>query len=106
MSLFDDRESAFENKYAHEQETEFKAAVKRNKLLGLWAAEKFGLSEVAADVYANALVELFVERPNNEALVNKIHEDLTAEGISVGHTEVRAKWAELLPVAREKVFNN
>ena len=66
MTTFDDREKAFEAKYALDQEQEFKAIARRNRMLGLWAAEKMGLSSESADQYAAAVVRADFEQPGDE----------------------------------------
>ena len=67
MTTFDEREKGFESKFAHDQELEFKAVARRNKLFGLWAAERMGLSQDGADQYAQAVVRSDFEPPGSHA---------------------------------------
>ncbi|HAJ02148.1 MAG TPA: DUF1476 domain-containing protein, partial [Brevundimonas sp.] len=75
MTTFDDREKGFESKYALDQEQEFKVMARRNKLLGLWAAEKMGLSAESAEQYAAAVVRADFEQPSEEDVFRKIAGD-------------------------------
>jgi len=103
MTTFDDREKGFETKYALDQEQEFKAVARRNKLLGLWAAEKMGLSADSADQYASAVVKADFEQPGEEDVYRKIHQDLEGAGIEASEGEIRRKMDELSSVAREQI---
>jgi hypothetical protein len=103
MTTFDDREKAFEAKYALDQEQEFKAVARRNKLLGLWAAEKMGLSPDSADQYASAVVKADFEQPGEEDVFRKIAQDLEGSGMAVSEGEIRRKMDELSSVAREQI---
>ena len=76
MSTFDDRENAFENKYAHDQEMQFRAEARRNKLLGLWAAELLGKTGADADAYAREVVKADFEEAGHEDVVRKVAGDL------------------------------
>lgn len=102
MSTFDDRESAFENKFAHDEEMQFKAAARANKLLGLWAAELMGKSGDEADAYAKEVIVADFEEAGTEDVVRKVAGDL---GDKADADTIRAKLAELLVVAKEQVFN-
>ncbi|MEM8740652.1 MAG: DUF1476 domain-containing protein [Pseudomonadota bacterium] len=102
MTSFDDREKAFENKFAHDQEMQFKAQARRNKLLGQWAAEQLGLSGQAAADYALAVVKSDFEEPGEEDVFRKVMGDL---GDKIGEAEIRAKMAELSAVAKDQVMN-
>ncbi|SFS76183.1 DUF1476 domain-containing protein [Brevundimonas viscosa] len=103
MTTFDDREKGFESKYALDQEQEFKAVARRNKLLGLWAAGKMGLSAESADQYASAVVRADFEQPGEEDVYRKIAQDLEGAGLSVSEGEIRRKMDELSSVAREQI---
>ena len=103
MTTFDDREKGFESKYALDQEQEFKAMARRNKLLGLWAAEKMGLSPETAEDYAKAVVRADFEQPGDEDVFRKLDQDFKGSGISVSEGEIRSKMDELASVAREQV---
>lgn len=78
MTTFDDREKGFEAKFALDQEQEFKAIARRNKMLGLWAAEKMGLSADSADQYAAAIVRADMEQPGDEDVFRKVAGDFKA----------------------------
>jgi hypothetical protein len=105
MTTFDDREKGFESKFALDQEQEFKAVARRNKLLGLWAAEKMGLSPDSAAQYAGAVVKADFEQPGEEDVYRKIAQDLEGAGLTVSEGEIRRKMDELSSVAREQIRN-
>jgi hypothetical protein len=105
MTTFDEREKGFENKYALDQQQEFKAVARRNKLLGLWAAEKMGLSADSADTYAAAVVRADFEQPGDDDVVRKVAGDLKGSGLSVSEGELRSKMDELMSHAREQIRN-
>src|ERR1700742_1388614 len=82
MTTFDKREEGFEQQFAHDEELRFKATARRNKLLGLWAAEKLGLSGAEADSYALALVMLEFEATGDHDVAHKIRKDFDAKGVA------------------------
>ena len=102
MSTFDDRENAFENKYAHDQEMQFKAEMRRNKLVGLWAAELLGKTGDDADAYAIEVVKSDFEEAGIEDVVRKVAGDL---GDLADADMIRGKMNELLSVAKEQIMN-
>ena len=102
MSTFDDRENAFENKYAHDQEMQFKAEMRRNKLVGLWAAELLGKTGEAADAYAIEVVKSDFEEAGIEDVVRKVAGDL---GDLASADTIRAKMDALLRVAKDQIMN-
>jgi hypothetical protein len=102
MTTFDDREHAFEAKYAHDEEMKFKAEARRNKLLGLWAAELLGKSADEAAEYARAVIKADFEEAGHEDVVRKVAADL--DGIADADA-VRAKMAELLVVAKAQLMS-
>ena len=102
MTTFDDREQGFEKKFALDQEQEFKAAVRRNRALGRWAAGLMGLAEKHADEYAQAVVKSDFELPGDEDVLRKVFEDLKGAGVNVTEGDVRMKMAELMAQAREE----
>lgn len=106
MTTFDDREKGFESKYALDQEQEFKAVARRNKLLGLWAAEKMGLNADRAEEYGRAIVKADFEQPGEEDVYRKITQDLEGAGLTVSEGEIRRKMDELSSVAREQIRND
>jgi hypothetical protein len=103
MTTFDKREEGFEKKFALDEELKFKAEARRNKLLGLWAAEKLGLSSDAADAYAKEVVAAGFEEPGDRDVLHKVLRDLTAEGGAVTERDIRAKMEELLAEATAQV---
>ena len=105
MSGFDDRENAFENKFAHDQELEFKAVARRNKLLGLWAAELMGLTGDDAEAYGKDVVKADFEEAGDEDVFRKVRGDLDARGIEQSDHQIRHKMEQLLEEAREQVRN-
>lgn len=101
MSGLNEREKAFENKFAHDQELKFKAEARRNKLLGLWAAELIGKEDVAA--YAKEVVAADFEEAGDEDVFRKVRSDIDIAGISVTDEDIRSKMVELLAVAVEQI---
>jgi hypothetical protein len=102
MSSFDDRENAFENKYAHDAEMQFKAEARRNKLLGLWAADLLGKSAEEAAEYAKEVVKADFEEAGHEDVVRKVSGDMNGK---VTDDEIRTKMAELLVIAKSQIMN-
>lgn len=103
MTTFDDREQGFEKKFALDQEQEFKAAVRRNRALGRWAASLMGLEGTHVEEYAKAVVKSDFELPGDEDVLRKVFEDLKGSGVNVTEGDVRMKMAEFLAQAREEV---
>jgi len=102
MTTFDEREQAFEKKYAHDAEMQFKAEARRNKLLGLWAAELLGKRGPDADDYAREVIKSDFQEAGHEDVVRKVSGDL---GTMATEEEVREKMAQLLVVAKDQVMN-
>ncbi len=102
MSTFDEREDAFEKKYAHDADMQFKADARRNKLLGLWAAELLGKSGDDADTYAVEVVKSDFEEAGHEDVFRKVSADL---GDKADEATIRAKMKELMAVAKAEVFD-
>jgi hypothetical protein len=96
MTTFDKREEAFENKFAHDEELRFKATARRNKLLGLWAAEKLGLAGDEANVYAKSVVMSDFEEAGDNDVVRKVLGDFGAAHVSVSEQQIRMTMHELL----------
>ena len=101
MSTFDDRETAFENKFAHDAQMQFKAEARRNKLLGLWAAELMGKSGDAADAYATEVVKSDFEEAGDDDVLRKVSGDL---GGKATDEDIRAKMTELMAVAKGQLL--
>jgi hypothetical protein len=103
MTTFDDRKDAFEKKFAHDEELRFKAMARRNKLFGLWGAERLGLSGPEADAYAKSVVMADFEEAGDEDVLRKVRGDLEAAGKGVSETELRRTMDQLLARAAEEI---
>jgi hypothetical protein len=90
MSQFDDRERAFETKFAHDQEMQFKITARRNRLLGEWAAERMSLTPEEKDAYAKSVVQADFEEVGDEDVIRKLTGDLTAAQVEITDAEIRA----------------
>ena len=99
MTTFDKREEGFEKKFALDEEQKFKATARRNKLLGLWAAEKLGMSGDAASAYAKDVVAADLQEAGDADVLRKVSGDLTAKGAAVTEAQLRAKMDELMAQA-------
>ena len=100
MTQFDDRQRAFESKFAHDEEMKFRITARRNRLLGEWAARQMGLSEAETEAYAKDVVRSDFEEAGDHDVVRKVLGDLTGAGIHIeetailealGHKEVEAR---------------
>ena len=103
MTTFDEREQGYEAKFAHDQDVEFKAHARRNRLLGLWAAELMGLQKQHLEDYAKAVVKSDFENPGDEDVLRKVFEDLKGAGVQIGERDVRLRMDELMAIAREQI---
>ncbi len=103
MTTFDKRKDEAETRYKHDQELDFKAGARRNKLLGLWAAEQMGITGESADAYAKEVVIADFDRPGDEDVLEKVLKDLTDKGLDVSAHRVRKEMDQLMEVAREQV---
>ncbi|MDQ1714021.1 MAG: hypothetical protein QOE45_3471 [Frankiaceae bacterium] len=99
MTTFDKREEGFEKKFAHDEELRFKASARRNKLLGLWAAEKLGISGDAANVYAKEVVMADFEESGEEDVFKKVRKDFDAKGIAQSDQDIRRAMVDLMEKA-------
>jgi hypothetical protein len=99
MTTFDKREEGFEKKFALDEELKFKAEARRNKLLGLWVAEKLGLSGDAANDYARTVVAAEFGDGRDADVVRKVAADLAAKGVAITEQEIRVKMDELMALA-------
>ncbi|HSV29491.1 MAG TPA: DUF1476 domain-containing protein [Candidatus Omnitrophota bacterium] len=104
MTTFDDRERAFEAKYRLDQEVAFKVNMRRDKLLGLWAAEKFGLSGDAAKAYALSVVDAEFSEPDHD-VGHKVMRDFVERGVAMDEDDLRREMGRLLEVARTQIFD-
>ena len=89
MTTFDDRERAFETRYARDQEMQFKITARRNRLLGQWAAGLMGLTEAEADAYAKEVVRADFEEAGDEDVIRKVLGDLTSAGVDCDEARIR-----------------
>jgi len=105
MSTFDKREEGFENKFAHDEELRFKATARRNKLLGLWAAELLGKTGDDAQEYAKEVVRADFEEPGDEDVFRKIRADLDAGKIEQSDHQIRRTMDELMQKAVDQLQN-
>lgn len=103
MSSFNDREEAFEKKFAHDEELRFKASVRRDKLLGLWAAEKMGLSGEAAQAYAQSLIQEDFKEVGDEDVFRKLRKDFDAAKVAQSDHQIRHAMDELMAAAIEQI---
>ena len=104
-SAFSDREKAFEDKWAHDEELTFKVLARRNKLLGLWAAHLMGLQGAAADDYAKAIIQAELSREGDEAVFQKLRADFAAANVARTDHFIHLKMQELLTTAKDEVMN-
>ena len=103
MTTFDKREEGFEKQFAHDEELRFKANSRRNKLLGLWAAEKMGLSGPAADAYAKEVVVADFEEAGDDDVFRKIRKDFDAKGVAQSDQDIRKTMTDLMAHAVEQI---
>jgi hypothetical protein len=103
MTSFEDREKSFERKFALDEELKFKSTARRNKLLGLWAAEKMGMSGDAAQTYAREVIKADLEEPGEEDVFRKIKSDFDAKGVEQSEHQIRRAMAELLAEAVRQI---
>lgn len=101
MTTFDKREEGFEKKFAHDEELQFKAMARRNKLLGLWAAGILGKSGPEAEAYAKEVVLADFEEAGDNDVLRKVVKDLQAKGVT--EAQIRARMTELLAQAIEQI---
>jgi hypothetical protein len=96
MTNFEDREKGYERKFAHDEELRFRATARRNKLLGLWAAEQMGVAGEAAQAYAREVVKADLEIPGDDDVFRKIRRDFDAKGVAQSDHQIRRKMADLM----------
>ena len=105
MPDFSDREKGFERKFVMDEEVRFKATVRRNKLVGLWAAEKLGKSGADADAYAKEVVVSDIEEAGDHDVFRKIRKDFDAAGVEQSDHQIRRTMDELMAQAIEQIKN-
>lgn len=104
MATFDEREKGFEKKFEKDQELQFKAQARRNRLLGQWAAELMGMKGESADAYAKEVVKADFEKPGEDDVFDKIMADFKSKGVGQSEHQVRRKMGELLDVAKHQIM--
>jgi hypothetical protein len=102
MTTFDNRENAFENKFAHDADLHFKITARRNKLVGQWAAEKMGLTPEETTAYATSVVQADFEEAGDEDVIRKVLGDLTSAGIEADDAMIRVALEEKMVEARRQ----
>ena len=102
MTTFENRENAFENKFAHDADLQFKITARRNKLVGQWAAEKMGLTPEETTAYATSVVQADFEEAGDEDVIRKLLGDLTSAGVDVDDAMIRAALDEKMVEARRQ----
>lgn len=105
MSNFDNRQKGFEGKFAHDQELQFKATARRNKLLGLWAAGLMGKSADEADAYANEVIKADFEEAGDDDVFRKVRADFDAAGVEQSDHQLRRQMDDLLAEAVTQLEN-
>lgn len=106
MTTFDDRESAHENKFARDNETEFKVVARRNRLIGLWAAEKLHLKPEEQAAYASEVMNIDLDKTMEGGVLRKITNDFEKAGLAIPEKDVREEMHRLLTVAREQIMGS
>ena len=105
MTTFDKREEGFERKFALDEEMRFRAVARRNRMLGVWAAEKLGLSGSEADAYAKAVVAADFEEAGDHDVFRKIRKDFDDNGVDQSDHQIRRTMDELMAEAIEQIKN-
>jgi len=103
MTTFDKREEGFEKKFAMDEESRFKANARRNKLLGLWAAEKMGITGPDAEAYAKEVVVADFEEAGDDDVFRKVRKDFDAKGVSQSDQDIRKAMVDLMALAIEQI---
>ena len=103
MTTFDKREEGFEQKFAHDEEIRFKAEARRNKMLGLWAAEKLGLTGPAALAYSTDVFNADFEQPADDNVFRKVRKDFDAKGVAQTDQQIREAMDSLMAQAVQQI---
>jgi hypothetical protein len=103
MTTFDKREEGFEKKFAHDEELKFKAEARRNKLLGIWAAEKLGITGPDVEAYAKSVVMADFEEPGDDDVLRKVRKDFDDKKVALSDVDIRRKMDELMSRAIEEI---
>jgi hypothetical protein len=105
MTTFDDRQQAFENKFKHDQDLQFRVNARRAKLLGLWAAAQMKMSAEDAETYAKQVVSADFEEAGVDDIVRKVHTDLSGKGVTVSTHQIEREAERLLGEAKAQIMN-
>ena len=103
MTTFDKREEGFEKKFAHDEELRFKASARRNKLLGMWAAEKMGIAGPDAEAYAKEVVVADFEEAGDDDVFRKVRKDFDAKGVAQSDQQIRETMIALMGQAIDQI---
>jgi hypothetical protein len=103
MTTFDKREAGFEKKFAHDEELRFKATARRNRMLGMWAAAKLGITGADADAYAKAVVIADLEEAGDNDVFRKIRKDFDDKGVAESDHQIRRTMDELMAMAMTEI---
>ena len=103
MTTFDKREEGFEKKFAHDEELRFKASARRNKLLGMWAAEKMGIAGADAETYAKEVVVADFEEAGDDDVFRKVRKDFDAKGVAQSDQQLRETMITLMGQAIDQI---
>lgn len=104
MTTFDDRQKTFERKFAHDQDLQWKATVRRNKLLGLWAAGEMSLSGADADAYAKEVIAADFEEVGDEDVIRKIEADFKARSVDISRHMIERHLQDCMDEARKQIM--
>lgn len=105
MSQFDEREKAFETKFARDEEVQFKITARRNRLVGEWAAEQMGLTAEESDAYAKAVVQADFEEAGDEDVIRKLLGDMTSAGLNIDDGAIRQALQDKAVEARRQFMD-
>ena len=105
MSQFKDRQKGFENKFKRDQEFDFKVNARRNKLLGLWAADLLSLDGDAADAYAKEVIASDFDEPGDDDVLRKVLADFEKGGVAIDSSKIRYEMDRLMPVAKQEIMD-
>jgi hypothetical protein len=103
MTTFEDREKGFERKFAHDEELKFRATARRNRLIGLWAAEKMGLTGDEAQAYAREVIKADLAEPGDEDVFRKVRSDFDAKGVDQSDHQIRRIIGEMMVEAVHQI---
>ena len=104
MTTFNEREQAFEAKFAHDKDMAFRILARRNRLLGEWAGQRMGLTEVEGDAYAKEVIRAEFEEAGDEDVIRKLLGDLTAAGVEIDEATIRAEMGHKEVDARRQLM--